>query len=97
MQETKYYPCGGCGADNPMDRCIGCFHPFVPIETHEVVTWVNLQHQYTEDWETKHCRYAEDKRKLDTDLFEEKDAGLVKKGGTGRLELHEVEYMVEER
>jgi hypothetical protein len=24
----KYTPCGGCGADNPNDRCINCFHDF---------------------------------------------------------------------
>jgi hypothetical protein len=24
----KYIPCGGCGADNPIDRCINCRHHF---------------------------------------------------------------------
>jgi hypothetical protein len=24
----KYEPCGGCGADNPNERCINCFHDF---------------------------------------------------------------------
>jgi len=24
----KYIPCGGCGADNPNERCINCFHDF---------------------------------------------------------------------
>jgi hypothetical protein len=26
--EKKYTPCGGCGATEPIQRCIGCFHPF---------------------------------------------------------------------
>ncbi len=24
----RYTPCGGCGADKPSDRCIGCLHDF---------------------------------------------------------------------
>jgi|ERR1044072_4483433 hypothetical protein len=28
METKKYTPCGGCGATDPIDRCIGCFHPF---------------------------------------------------------------------
>jgi hypothetical protein len=27
---SKYTPCGGCGATYPIERCIGCFHPFMP-------------------------------------------------------------------
>lgn len=23
-------PCGGCGQENPLDRCIGCRHIFIP-------------------------------------------------------------------
>lgn len=57
--------------------------------------WVNLASNYTEDWQIMHCRFAIDKYKLDTDLFEEKDGGLVKKGGTGRVGFREVEYLVE--
>lgn len=30
--ENKYTPCGGCGATEPIQRCIGCFHPFEPEE-----------------------------------------------------------------
>lgn len=25
---SDYTPCGGCGADDPSKRCIGCFHDF---------------------------------------------------------------------
>lgn len=93
--ENKYTPCGGCGATEPIQRCIGCFHPFAPVNRFCHIEWVNLATHFTEDWEIMHCRYASDGYKLDTDLFELKDGGLVKKGGTGRLELKEVEYMVE--
>jgi hypothetical protein len=30
--EKKYTPCGGCGATDPIQRCIGCFHPFESAE-----------------------------------------------------------------
>jgi hypothetical protein len=95
MEQSKYTPCGGCGATDPMQRCIGCFHPFVPIKTKCNIEWVNLGSHYTEDWAIMHCRYASDGFKLDTDLFEEKDGGLVKKGGAGRVEFNEVQYLVE--
>lgn len=26
--KSKYKPCGGCGANNPSDRCINCRHQF---------------------------------------------------------------------
>lgn len=26
----KPVPCGGCGAQRPADRCVGCFHDFKP-------------------------------------------------------------------
>lgn len=26
--EKLYVPCGGCGAETPKDRCLGCFHSF---------------------------------------------------------------------
>ena len=94
MESKTYTPCGGCGAETPKDRCIGCFHPFEPFFRKEFIEWLNLAYNYTEDWQIMHCRYASDGRKLDTDLFEEKDNGLVKIGGTGRLEFKEVEYMV---
>lgn len=32
MSDKQYIPCGGCGATDPIDRCIGCFHPFEPGE-----------------------------------------------------------------
>ena len=95
QQEIKYNPCGGCGATEPIQRCLGCFHPFYRTETPMSGKWINLAGKYTEDWQMTHCRYAQDGVTLDTYLFEEKDGGLVKKGGTGRLELHEVEYLVE--
>lgn len=64
--------------------------------------WVNLLDHFTEDWEMKHCRYVADKVKLDTDLFQlkgdhlrDKSGYLQKKSGTGRVELHEVEYLIE--
>jgi hypothetical protein len=99
MEQNKYIPCGGCGATNPIDRCIGCFHPFesTPLSEPktETVTWWNLSEYFTEDWQIMHCRYAKDKCKLDTDLFELNGRWLVKKGGTGRLKLSEVEYMTE--
>jgi len=25
---TRYKPCGGCGAENPNERCFNCFHDF---------------------------------------------------------------------
>lgn len=28
QSEDWYLPCGGCGARKPIERCIGCFHPF---------------------------------------------------------------------
>lgn len=28
MQNDKFIPCGGCGAEHPNERCIGCFHDF---------------------------------------------------------------------
>lgn len=99
--EKKYTPCGGCGAEHPDERCLGCFHPFestpIPEPKIETVTWLNLGYHFTEDWEIMHCRYADDKRKVDTDLFELSDGWLIKKGGTGKLELHEVEYMAEDK
>jgi hypothetical protein len=95
QQEVKYNPCGGCGATEPIQRCIGCFHPFYRLETPMSGMWVNLKGRYTEDWQMMHCRYVQDGVILDTYLFEEKDGGLIKKGGTGRLEIHEVEYLVE--
>lgn len=95
MEKNKYTPCGGCGAESPLERCIGCFHPFEPIATKLSIEWINLADNYTEDWQIMHCRYASDGRKLDTELFEEKNGGLVKVGGTGRLELNEVEYLIE--
>jgi hypothetical protein len=70
------------------------FHPKTPA-TQASAVWVNLADNFTEDWEMMHCRYALDKYKLDTDLFELKDGGLVKKGGTGRVGLREVEYLIE--
>lgn len=27
-QEPIYRPCGGCGAEKPSERCLGCFHDF---------------------------------------------------------------------
>lgn len=27
-KEVRYSPCGGCGAEKPIDRCIGCLHDF---------------------------------------------------------------------
>lgn len=50
---------------------------------------------FPDDWFMHHWRYASDHYKLDTDLFEVKDGGLCKKGGTGRLEWHEVEWLDE--
>jgi len=26
--QTNFIPCGGCGAEHPNERCIGCFHDF---------------------------------------------------------------------
>jgi hypothetical protein len=99
--EKEYIPCGGCGATEPIQRCIGCFHPFESTPKAEpkieTATWLNLADHFTEDWEIMHCRYADDKRKLDTDLFELSDGWLIKKGGIGKLELHEVEYMAESK
>lgn len=34
----KYIPCGGCGAETPLDRCIGCLHPFTEEEKKEPFT-----------------------------------------------------------
>lgn len=34
--EKKYTPCGGCGATEPMQRCIGCLHPFDPNELKDI-------------------------------------------------------------
>ena len=48
-----------------------------------------------EDWEFNHYRYASDKVKLDTYLFEVKDGYLQKKGGTGILPFNEVEVLDE--
>lgn len=96
MSEKKYTPCGGCGATEPIQRCLGCAHPFRPIETPMTGRWVNLSENYTEDWEIKYCRFADDKCKLDTDLFEEKNGCLIKKGGTGAVRLSEVEYLIED-
>lgn len=31
IEGKKYDPCGGCGADHPSQRCIGCLHPFSVI------------------------------------------------------------------
>lgn len=31
QRRKKYEICGGCGADHPDQRCIGCFHPFEEI------------------------------------------------------------------
>lgn len=96
MSEKKYTPCGGCGATDPIQRCLGCAHPFRPIETPMTGRWVNLSENYTEDWAIMHCRFADDKYKLDTDLFEEKGGCLIKKGGTGAVRLSEVEYLIED-
>lgn len=27
---SEFIPCGGCGAESPNDRCIGCMHDFGP-------------------------------------------------------------------
>ncbi|QIG76939.1 hypothetical protein EVC30_110 [Rhizobium phage RHph_Y1_11] len=35
--EHRYQPCGGCGASDPMDRCVGCFHIFIPGDWPETV------------------------------------------------------------
>lgn len=32
MESKQYTPCGGCGAETPIDRCIGCMHPFTKEE-----------------------------------------------------------------
>lgn len=46
-----------------------------------------------EDWPFLHLRYAADHYKLDADLWEVREGGLMKKGGTGRLEFFEVQYL----
>jgi len=59
--------------------------------------WVlcNSENFKDEDWAYKHYRYASDKIKLDTDLFEIRDGALMKIGGTGRLDFNEVEILIE--
>jgi hypothetical protein len=32
MSNKQYNPCGGCGAETPNDRCIGCMHPFEKMQ-----------------------------------------------------------------
>lgn len=56
---------------------------------------VKQPENFPDDWFMKHWRYASDHYKLDTDLFEVKDGGLCKKGGTGKLEWHEIEWLYE--
>ena len=48
-----------------------------------------------DDWQDFHYRYASDKFKLDADLFEVRNGGLMKIGGNGRLEFNEVEILDE--
>lgn len=62
------------------------------------MSWIKCNEQTfkDEDWPMLHLRYAADHYKLDADLFELRDGGLMKKGGTGRLEYHEVEYLLED-
>lgn len=38
MESNKYTPCGGCGATEPDQRCIGCMHPFTEEEAKEQAT-----------------------------------------------------------
>jgi hypothetical protein len=35
---SDYKTCGGCGADNPSKRCIGCFHDFGGDSVSQAVT-----------------------------------------------------------
>lgn len=47
--ENKYIPCGGCGATDPKNRCIGCFHPFTDetypgSEYQELFNYVSENH-----------------------------------------------------
>lgn len=57
--------------------------------------WVSCKNGLPDDWEFMHMRYAADHYKLDTHLFEERDGGLCKIGGIGRLEFKEIEYLIE--
>jgi len=50
---------------------------------------------FTEDWMFSHYRYKHSNDKLDTDLFEVRDRGLVKIGGNGRLEFNAIEVLDE--
>lgn len=60
------------------------------------IIWVPATEKYfDEDWMFHHYRYAADKVKLDTDLFEVRDGALMKIGGTGRLPFNEIEILVE--
>lgn len=36
MESKTYTPCGGCGATEPDQRCIGCMHPFTEIKPEEL-------------------------------------------------------------
>lgn len=36
MESKVYTPCGGCGATEPDQRCIGCMHPFTEIKPDEL-------------------------------------------------------------
>lgn len=46
-----------------------------------------------DDWENKVFLYRFDKTPVDTSLFEHRDNGLVKIGGTGRLEYSEIVWL----
>lgn len=35
--EKTYVPCGGCGAETPADRCMGCLHDFTNY-AHDIST-----------------------------------------------------------
>lgn len=59
--------------------------------------WITCTHEVfeNEDWMNNHYRYKFSNDKLDTDLFEVRDGGLMKIGGDGRLEFTDIEYLDE--
>jgi hypothetical protein len=50
--KKQYIPCGGCGAQTPLERCIGCRHPFTK-EEQEIINNQLKQSEENIEWDSE--------------------------------------------